>query len=72
MSIWSKPSFYSLPITGILILIVFIIIITKYNDFSKINLTDYLIVLLLLSISIGIHGLLHLGLEVRYNFNPLE
>lgn len=72
MSIWSKPSFYSLPITGILILLVFIKLIFNWDDFSKLNLSDYLIVILLLAIGLGIHGLLHLGLESNYNFNPME
>ena len=72
MSIWTKPSFYSLAITGILILLVFIKIIFNWNQFEKIALTDYLIILLLLTIGLGIHGLLHLGLEVHYNYNPLE
>ncbi len=72
MSIWTKPSFYSLPITGILILLVFIKIIFNWNQFEQLALTDYLIILLLLTIGLGIHGLLHLGLEVHYNYNPLE
>jgi hypothetical protein len=72
MSIWTKPSFYSLAITGILILLVFIKIIFNWNEFEQLALTDYLIILLLLTIGLGIHGLLHLGLEVYYNYNPLE
>jgi hypothetical protein len=72
MSIWTKPSFYSLAITGILILLVFIKIIFNWNEFEQLALTDYLIILLLLTIGLGIHGLLHLGLEVHYNYNPLE
>jgi len=27
--------------------------------------------LLLFSVAIGVHGILHLGLEYVYNFNPL-
>lgn len=72
MSIWTKPSFYSLPITGILILLVFIKIIFNWDNFKQLLMSDYLVVLLLLTIALGIHGLLHLGLEVYYNFNPME
>ncbi len=72
MNIWTKPSFYSLPITGILILLVFIKIIFNWSEFKQLAMVDYLIILLLLTIALGAHGLLHLGLETYYNYNPLE
>ncbi len=72
MNIWTKPSYYSLVITGILILLVFIKIIFNWSEFEQLAMSDYLIILLLLTIGLGIHGLLHLGLEVHYNYNPLE
>jgi hypothetical protein len=45
-----------------------------YNNYSKIrNLDPYslIILTLLFSISIGIHGLSHLGLEKFYKYNPM-
>ena len=68
MSIWTKPSFYSLSITGILILLVFIKIIFNWSQFEQLSMYDYLVVLLLLTVALGIHGLIHLGLEVNYKW----
>ena len=44
----------------------------NYN--SIINYKPYQIILLSLvfSIAVGVHGLSHLGLEKVYNYNPLE
>ncbi len=70
-NVLTKPSFYSHVLTGIILLFVIIIIIFNYK---KINMTFYqkIILLLLITIIIGIHGLSHLLLEVHYHFNPLE
>ena len=72
-TIISKPSFYSLPITGIL-LFVSLLLIFQHSSKMGSSMTTYQLVnlLLLFSISIGVHGLLHLGLEYVYNFNPLD
>ena len=72
-TIISKPSFYSLPITGIL-LFVSLLLIFQHSSKMGSSMTTYQLVnlLLLFSIAIGVHGLLHLGLEYVYNFNPLD
>jgi hypothetical protein len=62
------PSFISLCVTGILILIIIIMMIYNYNKISSIKLIS---LLTLLTIAIGIHGLQHLGQEVYYDYNPL-
>ena len=72
-TIISKPSFYSLPVTGIL-LFVSLLLIFQYSSKvgSSMNTYQFINLLLLFSIAIGVHGLLHLGLEYVYNFNPLD
>ena len=72
-TIISKPSFYSLPITGIL-LFVSLLLIFQHSLKVGSSMSTYQLVnlLLLFSIAIGVHGLLHLGLEYVYNFNPLD
>ena len=72
-NIISKPSFYSLPVTGIL-LFVSLLLIFQYSSKVGSSMSTYQLVnlLLLFSIAIGVHGLLHLGLEYVYNFNPLD
>lgn len=66
------PSFYAHVLNGVLL---FIAVIVLYNNYSKINKIDtykIVILLLLFSIAIGIHGISHQGLEKNYNFNPLN
>ena len=65
------PSFYAHIINGLLMLFAFILL---YKNYSKIkNLEPYklIILILILSICVGVHGLSHAGLESIYNYNPL-
>jgi len=73
MSLLTKPSILSHIINGLLLFIV-IILMYKNNLITGTNIDSlaYVNLLLILSIAIGIHGLLHLGLEMKYNYNPLE
>ena len=64
-----RPSFIGLFATGILNLASVILFLFNYKKFTSIQLLG---VILLFSISIGIHSLLHGHQEVYYGFNPLE
>ena len=64
------PSLNSLFFTGILILFIFIIFIKNFNQFLKLPYYDKLVLLSTLTIAIGMHGLIHLGVETNYGFNP--
>ena len=64
------PSLNSLFFTGILLLVIFIIFIKSYKDILKLGFYQKILLLTSLSTAIGIHGLLHLGVEHSYNFNP--
>ena len=66
------PSIYSHAISGLLIFIVFINIILNFTLLRNMDIYKRITILLLLSISLGIHGLSHLGLEQVYNYNPLR
>ena len=66
------PSIYSHAVSGILIFIVFINIILNFTLLRNMDIYKRMTILLLLSISLGIHGLSHLGLEQVYNYNPLR
>lgn len=71
-TIFTKPSYYALLITGILC---FIVIVMCFNNFSQLknqSSEKSITIITLIGILIGIHGLLHLGLEAIYNFNPME
>ena len=65
-----SPSLNSLILTGIIILSVFFIFIKNFRPFLKLPYYDKLILLCSMSIAIGMHGMVHLGVETNYGFNP--
>ena len=66
-----SPAFYAHIMSGILILYIFTIIYISYSDISRLNPYKTIVLLLLFSIIISLHGLSHLGLEYVYNYNPI-
>ncbi len=50
-------------INGLLFLIIIIIIICNYSLVKKLDIYNKIMILIALGIYLGIHGLLHLGLE---------
>jgi len=62
----------SLAFTGLILMFVIILTIINYKKFAKIAPIELISFLCVLSIAIGSHGLLHLGLEVVYGYNPLN
>jgi hypothetical protein len=64
------PSFNSLFITGIIILFIFFIFIKNIKKIYNLNYYSQLNILELIGIIIGVHGLIHLGVESVYGFNP--
>jgi len=72
MSVFTKPSYYALALTGLFTLFVIVIFIRNFNMFMKSQPYKLIKILSCIGVLIGIHGLLHLGLETAYNFNPIE
>jgi len=66
----TAPSLNSLFFTGILLLFVFIIFIKNIKKINNLYYYQKLMLLSTITIAIGIHGLIHLGVESQYNFNP--
>jgi hypothetical protein len=66
------PSFNSLFLTGILILSIFIIFVMNFNKIMTLGFYQKITLLSIITIAIGVHGLIHLGLEVHYGFNPYK
>lgn len=64
------PSLNSLFFTGMFLLAIFIVFIMNFNKIIKLNYYQKIILLSTITIAIGIHGLIHLGVEKEYNFNP--
>jgi hypothetical protein len=70
--ILTKPSFYSLVFTGFLILLIFVIIMCNTKRIKQLSPESLIKVISLFGLLVGIHGIQHLGLEVAYNYNPME
>ena len=66
------PSLNSLFVTGFLLLAILFIFVSNFRQFSRMNFYSKLTVLSLISIAVGVHGLVHLGVENSYNFNPYK
>ena len=64
------PSLNALFITGLLLLWILIVFINNYKHISNLNYYQKIMLLSTVTIAIGIHGLIHLGVEMQYNFNP--
>ncbi len=68
--IFIAPSINSLFVTGLLLLFVFIIFLRNFNKIYNLNYYQQIILFSTISIAVGIHGLIHLGAETNYGFNP--
>jgi hypothetical protein len=66
------PSLNALVFTGIIILFIFILFIKNFRNFLKLPYYYKIILLSTVSIAIGIHGMVHLGVETNYGFNPYK
>lgn len=64
------PSLNALFLTGLLVMIITILFIFNMKQFFKETYFQKIVMLCLLSSALGMHGMLHLGVEKQYNFNP--
>jgi hypothetical protein len=64
------PSLNALFVTGLIILSIIILLVKNYSSIMSLNYYQKVILLSSLSIAVATHGLVHLGVETRYNFNP--
>lgn len=66
------PSLNTLFVTGFILLSILIIFISNFQQFKRLDFYRKLNLLSLFTIAIGIHGLIHLGVEDEYGFNPYK
>jgi hypothetical protein len=66
------PSLNSLFVTGFLLLLAVFIIVKYYKTIVKYTPYQKLVIITGFVIAIGIHGLIHLGVEKEYDFNPYK
>ena len=66
------PSLNSLFVTGLLILSIFLIFATNFKQFNRLDFYHKIAILSLICTAVGVHGLIHLGVESVYGFNPYK
>jgi hypothetical protein len=64
------PSLNTLFVTGFILLSILIIFIINFQQFKLLDFYHKLTILSLITIAVGTHGLIHLGVESVYGFNP--
>jgi hypothetical protein len=64
------PSLNALFVTGLILLAIIILIVKNYSSIMSLNYYQKIMLLSSLTIAVGSHGLMHLGVEKQYNFNP--
>ena len=64
------PSMNGLFFTGFLLLLIVIIFAQNYKQFIRLNFYQKITLLSFLTLAIGVHSLIHLGVETVYGFNP--
>ena len=57
--------------SGLFMFIAFVFVIMNYSKLRS-NVAVFAVLLLLLAITMTLHGLSHLGLEVVYGYNPID
>jgi len=67
----NTPSVYAHILNGILLFVAAVYLALHASKIVSRNPYQNIVLLLLASIALGIHGLSHLGLEAVYNYNPL-
>jgi thiol:disulfide interchange protein len=72
MNVFLAPSFYAHLLNGLLLVCIFYLVFFNWQQLTKLDPYRQLVLILLLSATLGIHGLSHLGLEKLYNYNPLH
>ena len=66
------PSLNSLFFSGLILLFILIIIVKNFKEIKNFTTYQKLSLLCILTIAIGSHGLVHLGVEKQYGFNPYK
>ena len=67
-----SPSFFAHIINGILLLVAIWVLYKNYSIIKNVDKYRLIIIILLFSIAIGIHGLSHLFMETVYGYNPFK
>jgi len=64
------PSLNALFVSGFLLMTILFLLIRNFKVLLKLNFYNKIAILCMLSIAVTSHGLIHLGVEGQYGFNP--
>jgi uncharacterized membrane protein len=64
------PSIYAHIMSGMLLFVAFALLWKHSSFVYKMDPYKSIVLTILFSIAVCVHGLSHLGLEMHYNFNP--
>ena len=70
-TIFLIPSFYAHAINGLFLLVSFFILYKNYSKIIKFEPYNLIVITLLFSICLGVHGISHAFLEKIYGYNPV-
>jgi hypothetical protein len=66
------PSVYAHILSGVFVFTALLFVIWNITKLQGVDVYKKMIMLLLISISIGVHGLSHLGIEQTYHYYPVQ
>ncbi len=66
------PSIMAHVLNGILLFTAIIYIFANIHKIRTLDVYRIVVIIILLSIGIGVHGMSHLGLEKEYNYVPFD
>ena len=66
------PSMIALFFTGLLLMNIILLFLFNIKYFLKEGYFQKIVLLCMMTIALGSHGLIHLGVERHYNFNPYK
>jgi hypothetical protein len=66
------PSLMAHAIGGVLMFFSFVYMLTSFYKIKTLDIYRFLVLLILFSIGIMLHGVSHLLLEKEYTYNPLN
>lgn len=68
----NAPSLYAHAMSGVLMAISVLYLVVYSSKIMSRDPYQILVLILLFSVAIGVHGISHTGLEVVYGYNPLS
>lgn len=69
-TVFLSPSMSALFLTGVIFFMIFLLLVFNYKQIMDLEYYKKIVLLGVVGVAIGVHGLLHLGAELGYGFNP--